>query len=104
MIATRNKSQNGTTALLPSFLGSGNRSLLPRKTIYYQSKVLIFIGKGYTTATVCLASLLPHFYQMHNGLKNFLNFKIWREIQCKDLPKLHFPQSVKAECLAVLKM
>ena len=50
MIATRNKSQNGTTALLPSFLGSGNRSLLPRKTIYYQSKVLIFIGKGYTTA------------------------------------------------------
>ena len=51
----------------PSFLGSGNRSLLPRKTIYYQSKVLIFIGKGYTT--VCLASLLPHFYQIHNGLK-----------------------------------
>lgn len=27
-------------------LGSGNGSLLPRKTIYYQSKVLIFIGKG----------------------------------------------------------
>ena len=80
MIATRNKSQNGTTtALLPSFLGSGNRSLLPRKTIYYQSKVLIFIGKGYTT--VCLASLLPHFYQMHNGLKYILNFKIgWGHI------------------------